>query len=727
VFKHVSAVAAFVLLLCLAAALAAQAAEQGDDPYEKYVKTSKDFKRVKQDKDWALKAWPSWVYMPWYYQWSIGFDDAAGEFCQKNGYNGAFVDHNNAGYLPWITKFNLRFYADHYAGKGDLHMWDGNKHKGYLNQIHSNGVRVKPVNSAMKARLEEIIRRNATCWKASPLRLGYAMDDEISWGHFVHPCMWCVTDDGSAYPAWLKEIYGEGNVPQRSGWITYNDILPKLPELKIKTFDASQLMDQWTFNDSYWNNFLGDLVEFSNTVDPDTPCGYEGGQGANAFGGYDVAKYMRKIQYMESYGEGAIIRSFNPKNGLPIVTTHFFRSAEDTIWQVWYNLAHGNRGLIGWVEKWFDDKTPRPWHAQVAPHYLEAGKKIGPLMTGAEWIHDGVAIYYSHASIQLGWILDAQAHGKTWINRNSDGSIGASHLGRNAWENMLRDEGLQYNYVSYADVIQNGIPKDYKVLILPACLCLSDAEARQIKDFCRAGGAVVADYMPGLWDQHGKGRPNGGVLDDMFGVKHDPNMGPAELFQGGNLWAEVDQDAHFSYKTFEQFLSKNNCIKDASGFNKAVRALEAGKANRFGQGTAVLLNLSPQWYNAYRGKPYQEAAAKRQVFMQPVEKALPGGGRWVQLEGAGDKENGYEITYWSKGNRTILFLCYKPEITSGSEGGGNSVGLKKDKIPVSLSFRQAVKDATDERTGKALGDGKQFKFDWTMDEAIVMSFASGAN
>jgi len=80
-------------------------------------------------------------------------------------------------------------------------------------------------------------------------------------------------------------------------------------------------------------------------------------------------------------------------------------------------------------------------------------------MTGAEWMHDGVAIYYNHASIQLGWILDAQAHGKTWINRNGDSALGASHLGRNAWENMLRDEGLQYNYVSYADVIQNGIPK----------------------------------------------------------------------------------------------------------------------------------------------------------------------------------------------------------------------------------------------------------------------------
>ena len=62
------------------------AAPAQDDPYEKYVKTSQDFKPVKQDKDWALKAFPSWIYMPWYYQWTIGFDDAAGEFCKRYGY-----------------------------------------------------------------------------------------------------------------------------------------------------------------------------------------------------------------------------------------------------------------------------------------------------------------------------------------------------------------------------------------------------------------------------------------------------------------------------------------------------------------------------------------------------------------------------------------------------------------------------------------------------------------
>ena len=106
-------------------------------------------------------------------------------------------------------------------------------------------------------------------------------------------------------------------------------------------------MDQWSFNDSHWCNFLGDLVEYANSVDPDTPCGIVGGQAPNAFGGYDYAKLMRKIQYLEAYNLGesqSIIRSFNPHLAIPAVTSTFHQSAADDIWQTWYYLAHGQPG-----------------------------------------------------------------------------------------------------------------------------------------------------------------------------------------------------------------------------------------------------------------------------------------------------------------------------------------------------------------------------------------------
>ena len=712
--------------LFLSAVRPLRQSEVGDaDAYARYVRTSRDFKRVKQDRAWLNRAFPSWVYMPWSYRWNIGYTDASGKWSREHGYNGAFLDGNGGepdkSKLGWIDRFGLRFYLDHAARKGYLHLWDGDRKQEHLAELHGSGVRPVALNAALAEKLRGFLRDNIARVKSSPNRSAYALDDEASWGHFVHPTMWRVTDDPVAYPAWLREVYGASAAPSRPQWLTYEDIRPYLSEWSVRDFDAAPLLDQWSFNDSIWCNFVGDLVAYANTIDPDTPCGLVGGQAPSAFGGYDYAKLMGKVQFIEAYNLGssqAIIRSFTPLGSVPAVTSHFHRETQDDIWQVWYYLAHGNRGHIGWVEDWFDGEKPRPWHDALAPHLREAGERIGPLLRGAQWKHDGIALYYSHPSIQLGWVLDAQAHGKTWVNRDGDHRLGASHLVRQAWENMLRDGGRQYKFVSYVEVIQSGVPSDVQTLILPACLCLSDAEAKAIETFCRKGGTVIADYLPGVWDQHGRGRRAGGALDAMLGVRHDPAMTSADVF-GGRLWCEVDQDAHFDWKTYDEFLTGGNtCLKDASGFHKAVRALPTGATARVGSGTAVLMNLSPQWYSAYRMAGYG-AARRRDTFLKHLHRDA----RWVEIENAGEPTFGYEITYFRRPDgRTVLFVCWNPEIVGTERGGGNVVGLKPGPVDITLKFAAPIRKVRDERLGRALKDGDRFRLAWPRGEAIVLSF-----
>lgn len=715
--------------------------DQNDDPtaYARYVRTSRDFRRVRQERAMTDQAFPGWIYMPWTYQWGIGYTDASGKWSREHGYNGAFLDGNGfapddpPGKLAWINRYALRFYVDHTAGKGSLHLWDGDKKQAHLAELHGTGIRPVPLNDSLKKKLRENIRLNVTQVKLSPYRAAYALDDEVSWGHFTHPTMWRVTDDASAYPAWLREVYGPANIPARPDWITYDALRPHLETWAVQDFDASPLMDQWSFNDSTWCNLLGDLVEYANTVDPATPCGIVGGQAPSAFGGYDYAKLMRKIQYIEAYnlgGSQALIRSFDTHHAVPAVTSMFHQSANDDIWQAWHGVAHGLRGHIGWVENWFDGQTPRPWQDQVAPHYREIEDKIAAQMQGAVWQHDGIALYYNHASVQLGWILDAQAHGKTWTNRDGDHRLGASHLVRQAWENMLRDSGLQYNHLSYVDVIQDGIPAEYRTLILPACLCLSDAEARIIQAFCRAGGTVIADYLPGVWDQHGRGRKTGGVLDAMFGVRHDSAMTIKDVW-GGRLWAETDQDANYSWKTYAQLLTnQSGCIKDASGFHKAVRNMPTLNKNAFGKGTAYLMNLSPQWYNAYRVAGQKEAL-RRDTFLRPLAASRQT--RQFQIEtpdkngGANGSEDvfGYEITTWRKPDgRTLLFVCHNPETVGTEQGGGNAARLPTGAVDITLRFARPVRNIRDERRSSKPGDGDHVGLTWTRNEAVVVSFDS---
>ena len=186
-----------------------------------------------------------------------------------------------------------------------------------------------------------------------------------------------------------------------------------------------------------------------------------------------------------------------------------------------------------------------------------------------------MAIYYSHPSIQLGWILDAEAHGKTWTNRNGDDRLGASHQVRHAWENMLRDSGLQYNFISYADVIQHGMPSRIQGAdpARRACACRMPRRGGSRRS-AEAGGTVIADYLPGLWDQHGKGRSGGGALDDMFGVQHDPAMKRGRSVRRASSGARWTRTPTFSWKTYEEFLTNENTVHPGR------ERLQQGRARR---------------------------------------------------------------------------------------------------------------------------------------------------
>ena len=710
------------VVLCMALCLAASAAE---DPYLKYVRTAPEFKPVSHDPKMLIGRWDTWVYMPWRYQWTIGTGEEGGQFSRDYGFNGGFTDHGS-GPLAWLEKWNLRFYNDHTAGKGYLYLnranWKNIQTDARALRFGANGPR--PLDERMLATLKGLVTQRVNGLKASPMRVAYALDDEISWCSFVKPIPWRIHDNDADYEAWLALYYGD--LERKAQFVTPEFTRAQL-DRALKDLDFAPFLDRMTYNDSYWANFLGALVETANAADPDTPCGFVGGQSPNLFGGYDYAKLARKIQFIESYNIGSsteILRSFNPQNAMPIVTTHFHsdeRGTANDIWQVWYYLAHGNRGMIGWVEKWFDDaKKPRPWLEEFKATNKEVGGVQGKKLVGARWIHDGVAIYYSHPSIQVSWCLDSEAHGKTWVNRNGDDRLGTSHLVRKAWENMLSDAGLQYNFVPYDDVIVNGVPKDYKALILPACYALSDIEAARFREFAEAGGTLIADFACGLFDQHGKGRAKG-ALDDLFGVAHDGTEAKADLFgPSAKLWVETDQDAAFSYKKFRELFDTVPC-QLADGFAVAERKLKPHTVTKVGKGTAVYVNLSPQRYLQYR----EEGTASdqnRNVFLQYVAQA--GVKPWVAVAGPdGKRPYNCEVTYWSKGGRTYCFVLQNAAVTGSDVGGGGVEGLAAKKHPITVAFPAPVKDLVDERAGKTLGDGQSFSFAFNPVEAVFFSFA----
>ncbi len=420
--------------------------------------------------------------------------------------------------------------------------------------------------------------------------------------------------------------------------------------------DFSPLLDRLSYQDSVWANLIHELVEQANRTDPARPCGFVGGQAPNIWGGYDYAKLAKAIQFIEAYDLGSaeeILRSFNPNNAWPMVTTHFHNDrlgVENDIWQSWYYFAHGNRGMIGWVDGWFDGTKPRPWLERYRATLKELGGVQGPKRAGARWIHDGVAIYYSHPSIQVSWCLDIEPHGKTWVNRNNDHRLGTSHNVRKAWEYLLADSGIQYNFLAYDELIRRGVPAEYRVLILPACYALSDAEARRIREFCQAGGTVVADFACGPFDQHGKGRRRG-ALDDLFGVSHAGSLTKKDFF-GGSLWVETNQHAAYSYSRFRELLDTVPCRLE-DGYAIAEHRFSTRQVRQVGRGKTVYLNLSAQRSLQYR-EDGTSTDAHRAVFLGSIHPS--GRPPRVAVTHQGHRPPHCEATYWSKAGRVYVFI-----------------------------------------------------------------------
>jgi hypothetical protein len=692
-----------------------------DRTYTAYLGRAPEFRPVRQDPALTIGRWDTWLYMPRRYRWTIGTGEAGGRFCREYGINGGFTDHGE-GPLAWLERWNLRFYNDHTAGKGDLYLQPGGLE---AKMRDPRAVRPRPLDKALLAQLAAKVAKNVQALRRSPMRVAYALDDETSWGSFTRPAVWRINGDDAAYQRWLGDYYG--NDAPRARWVSPDDLLGELGK-PLREIDLSPLLDRMSWNDSVWANALGELVERCNREDPATPCGVVGAQAPSLWGGYDYAKLAKKVQFIEAYDLGSaqeILRSFDRGNALPRVTTHFHddrRGTGNDVWLAWHYFAHGNRGMIGWVdESWFEapakgEARPRPWLDRFRSTLRELGTVQGPKMVGARSLHDGVAIYYSHPSVQVSWVLDAEAHGKTWPNRNDDFRLGTSHNVRKAWELLLADAGLRYDFLAYDEVALHGVPPEYRVLVLPACFALSDAEARRISAFAEAGGTVIADFVCGLFDPHGRGRERG-ALDALFGVRHGGGLNRAGLFSG-RLWVETDQDAGYGYKRYRELLETLR-PRLHQGYAVAERDLPVARARPAGRGRAVYLNLSPQRYLMERQEGTADAE-RRRPFLDPLRQA--GVAPWIEARSLG-RPLPLEVTYWSKGGRTLVFVLQNVPISGGATGGGGAEGLAEARVAIEVRLAAPVAAVLDERTGKPLPGGDRFRFELDTAEALFFSFA----
>lgn len=294
---------------------------------------------------------------------------------------------------------------------------------------------------------------------------------------------------------------------------------PDWSAVKRVSFDAATALTQrprwnfapWcdfrTFQDISLARTLGDLRETVRKANPQLPVGIEGTQMPSAWGGYDFWRLSQVLDWVEPYDVAnarEIWGSFMP--GRPMLTTVGEKDVRAARRRLWHLLLQGDRGCIVW---WSEDcvavrdgvLTLSERGQALAPVLKEMTSPLAALFLRAQREFDPIAIHYSQPSIQVDWLIESTADGRTWPRRFSSFEGAHNRLAaiRNGWLKALQDLGFSPRFVSSEQIVRGELP--FKALVLPNSLALSDKELDALRT---SKCLLLADTQPGLFDEHGK-------------------------------------------------------------------------------------------------------------------------------------------------------------------------------------------------------------------------------
>ena len=270
------------------------------------------------------------------------------------------------------------------------------------------------------------------------------------------------------------------------------------------------------------------------SVDPHAFVNIGGGQ-RPGWGGYDYARLTKALTAMEPYDIGnnvEIIRSLNPE--MAMVSTGFANGPWEQQ-RVWRELFHGQRGLIIWDE---NHEYTGARGAEAGKYYNEIRDGIGALLINSKPVTDPIAIHYSQASLRTEWMLARRPEGDKWIERGAKTERTDDDFLRlrESWCELIEDQGLQYNFVSYGQLETGELLKGgYRIVVLPRSSSLSAAEASAIREFVAQGGVALADGEPGTFNEHSRRLQSSPLAELFTAPDHKFGRGRAILVKAATL------------------------------------------------------------------------------------------------------------------------------------------------------------------------------------------------
>ncbi len=473
----------------------------------------------------------------------------------------------------------------------------------------------------------------------------YSLGDEIAVrGSCLSPhCL-------AAYRRYLQQEYGS-IAALNSSWGTqytgFEQVELSKPDddMESTAFDAGNY-PRWYDRQAYQSyNFCKLCERFGESfrrIDPQAVCGFEG---AGSFkGGDDLDGFVRSNTFWSPYPGTAdeVVRSIAPREFPRSNWMGYTKDADTLLLQYWRMLTRGCDAVwwwrwevIGRFHGWLSPTLdPYPAVQEILRDTQTVREGLGDLLLQSEMLDDGIGMLFSQPSAYATRVQQSPSYG----------GYEGEHM---AWHSAIRELGMNFRYFTDRQLrLKEAGLERFKVIILASTQAIGPVEADLLREYVRGGGVLIADVRPGIYDGHVKPLQSG-VLDDVFGVKR----------VGFDAAVTADAQVKGTLGEVDVELALEGARVDAGIQAAGAQSLGAAGetpivlVNSFGQGKAVLLNMSMSSYPGLASETTPEAAAEAVEALFALAGVRPA---VVLRNGDGQRLRNVEVTRWRNGDMELV-------------------------------------------------------------------------
>lgn len=350
----------------------------------------------------------------------------------------------------------------------------------------------------------------------------------------------------------------------------------------------------------------------------------------DSLSGVDFARWVPAEQLLLRYCHRHVMDRNRSWTDAPIVSWFGYRrSAQEAGHFLWWFALNGGVVALWWdpLEPWAYSgaegftawqmcdplwrPTPRSQAVTAAAADLQAG--IGKLLRVAAPAAPEALVVHSQASLHTLYALAAFPAGKP-----TPAAWDAYLAADDALAAALKRRGLSYRYILPTDLTDSDLSR-VRLIVLPGCVALSDAQAAGLQRYVAAGGALLADLMPGSHDEHGRPRTTS-PLSALFAGEHAVCLGrQADAAAAGELDAALERlgvSAALPWRCADGALpAATELYRYQLGVADYLGLVRAPTAEAEAEGPVTIELPEPRWvYDCRRG----EALGRLQRLTLPV-------------------------------------------------------------------------------------------------------------